>query len=236
MDHDRFSVLIPWRTDNGPREVIFEWIVQRYLYFYGDNVQLCIADSGHDPFNRAASRNKAFNEAVHDVILIADADTPPQRDFVRAFRSLRLFDLAYSYPYKTYYALKQELTERLLRSSSDVEIPSPSPVEIEFRMESWAGSICMTKKSYEAVNGYDERFIGWGYEDTAFREACSVLLTESVRLPGHVVHMWHPFPKEETWEQPDIKNNEDLFAEYERAGSPPVMQSLVDSRYGLTDD
>lgn len=228
-----FSVLIPWRSDNGSRQEVFDWIISRYEAFFGDQAQLCIADSGHEPFNRAASRNMAFEEAEHRLVLIADADTTPQRYFTYVFEDITPESLSYVYPYRTYYAIKSTPTNELLQHPPDVHIPPPDVTEIEFRMESWAGSICMPSKAFEYINGYDEGFTGWGYEDTAFRESCKRLLTGLQRPSGHVVHLWHPNGKEQTWDQPEIKKNERRFMDYQKAGSSELMKDLVESRRGL---
>lgn len=52
---------------------------------------------------------------------------------------------------------------------------------------------------WDEVGGYDERFVGWGGEDTAYARACGTLGTVG-RVRGELVSLWHPHvPKAERY-------------------------------------
>jgi hypothetical protein len=56
------------------------------------------------------------------------------------------------------------------------------------------GDFSLWRSDYEAVNGFDERFVGWGQEDDDFGLR---LRTAGVRLDSildltHSLHVWHP--------------------------------------------
>jgi len=52
------------------------------------------------------------------------------------------------------------------------------------------GLLVIHREAFDKVGGYDETYIGWGYEDSAMNIS---LLLKSVwdRLPGHAWHIWH---------------------------------------------
>jgi hypothetical protein len=53
----------------------------------------------------------------------------------------------------------------------------------------------MPRAVFDDLGGFDERFKGWGFEDMAFQSAiCGLYGYE--RIPGDVVHLWHPRSEE----------------------------------------
>ncbi|GAG49766.1 unnamed protein product, partial [marine sediment metagenome] len=68
------SVLIPWRSAEPERDVIFNWVTARYHKLM-PGIEVVTADSSGEHFNRGQARNRAFEESSGDILLIADADT-----------------------------------------------------------------------------------------------------------------------------------------------------------------
>lgn len=62
------------------------------------------------------------------------------------------------------------------------------------RKVSFGGHFSAFKKDIEAVNGYDENFVGWGGEDTDFalRMVRAGFRGISVIKTARVLHLWHP--------------------------------------------
>jgi hypothetical protein len=220
------SILIPWRTDKGHRERIFNWTEPRWLDLLPD-AELVVASDNGQPFNRARARNNAFANCFGDVLVIADADTTvPSSD-----QLTRAIDLAESgewvLPYDVYYNLCREDTEELLRNRPT--IPLSEPERWEFRLlTAESGVLVLPREAFVAVGGYDERFVGWGFEDRAFALALSALWRPPVRLPGYVVHLWHPVGLDEAFNSPTIHDNQARWLRYERAtGNRELMAALV---------
>jgi predicted glycosyltransferase involved in capsule biosynthesis len=79
------------------------------------------------------------------------------------------------------------------------------------RNKSQAGVLVMPREAYEAVEGYDERFKIWGYEDNAFAEKLNKKWCPALRTSGDVVHLWHARGLD--FDHPDIDVNRKLFEE-----------------------
>lgn len=62
------------------------------------------------------------------------------------------------------------------------------------RKVSFGGHFSAFKKDIEAVNGYDENFVGWGGEDADFaiRMVRAGFRGTSVIKTARVLHLWHP--------------------------------------------
>lgn len=62
------------------------------------------------------------------------------------------------------------------------------------RKLTFGGHFSAFRKDIEAVNGYDENYVGWGAEDQdiAFRMVRAGLRGTSVIRTARVLHLWHP--------------------------------------------
>jgi len=70
------DVIIPWRTDNGPRQEIFDWVLSRWKAHY-ESFGVIVSDTGDEVFSRGASRNQGVRDSDADIVILADADTTP---------------------------------------------------------------------------------------------------------------------------------------------------------------
>jgi glycosyltransferase involved in cell wall biosynthesis len=62
------------------------------------------------------------------------------------------------------------------------------------RKSTFGGHFSVYKADIEAVNGYDENYVGWGAEDMdiAHRMVLAGFRGKSVILTARVLHLWHP--------------------------------------------
>lgn len=219
------SVLIPWRDTGVDRRMAFDWTTLRCEALL-PAAQICVADSGHEPFNRGASVNCAATQARGDALVILDADTFfHQEQIIEAVQSLHGHDV-WILPYEVYINLDVATTGQLLSSSPTVTV-DPMAVGAEFRLtDSVSGLIVLTRSGFEQVGGFDERFRGWGFEDRAFECAANTLLAPCLRLPGYCYHLAHEVT--ERFDQPEIHHNRNLAEQYRQStGQPDRMRQLV---------
>lgn len=155
---------------------------------------LFMADSPGDLFSISGARNAAALAAGDwDVVAFEDPDRVAplenlQRGFVHAFATGRV-TLAYDH----YYSMSP--------AGHELGLDAVVPIGDNERERAWqeasydqaalycpGGLTIVPRAVWDRVGGFDERFIGWGYEDAAFLIAAG----EFDRLSGPAYHFWHP--------------------------------------------
>ena len=232
------SIIIPHRFTDSRRLEIFNWIHERYERLYPDS-PIIIADSDEDkPFSRSQARNYAVDNADTEFILLADADTMSFRPFVKSAIEMIEKGTPWVIPYgiSGYYNLRKPYTDKVMAMKPDAFI-APDAFEWKHQLESWAGQIVMSKGAFEQVNGYDERFIGWGYEDNAFQRAMDTIVGPFKRIEaGWTAHLWHAEPGSDRWAQPHFADNRVRMTAYlDSAGNREAMLETVKGNRGISD-
>lgn len=205
------SVVIPWRTDSGHRERLMQWTTDRWRKLYErEDIEVLLSDSGDKTFSRGKSRNYGARISIGDVIVVADADTVPMKNSVdEAVEIARTGRWCLAYEEGKYYNLAEGPSEVLLASPSDVDIEEPIEGSYEHKLTSWAGMLVVPRDAFDVHGGYDERFVGWGWEDNAFQKTLDRRYGKHKRASGFVVHLWHPVS--EGFNTPEELANRELF-------------------------
>jgi len=186
----RVVTLIPWRGGDERRE--WCWDVTRpslevlgFPIFTGD---------APGPWARAHAVNAAARTAGSwDVALIGDCDTIPDAASIRRAIAWVLDTRGGARPHAERWMTTKEgalvLAQRGPRGLNHDTSRSARPRHIG-RMFAGGGLLVVHRDAWETVGGYDESFVGWGYEDSAMTLA---LLTQTAwhRLPGEAWHLWH---------------------------------------------
>lgn len=192
---------------------------------------LLVVDSGHEPFARAATRNLGASlalEAGLDVAVVCDADTVPE--YVPLARAIHgaAEDGLLHLPYTRYRALTPAGSRRYMRGRD----PERCTAELDWEA-STGGVFVIQPHRWFDCGGMEERFTGWGFEDTSFRIAADALLGPTVRHPGLIVHLWHPSTQDRG--TPEKETAKQLALRYDAAeGNPDAVQSLLSERQGGT--
>lgn len=159
----------PWRP-TPDRLAAFELVCNWYESALPDAVQV-LADSGHEQFSRAASRNLAVRMARDyspDVVVISDADTIPTPAGLTAAIAAAVHG-GMHYPF-----------DRYLYAGSDCAPGGNTGGIYVCRPDVWW-----------AAGGMDERFHGWGGEDDAAHAAFEALVGKPTCHPGFAVSFPH---------------------------------------------
>lgn len=231
----KVAFLIPYRPDGGRRTEIFQWVHQRICrQFEGLDVHV-VSGSNPGEFSRSRSKNELAGMAPNaDILVFQDADTiAPVEFYLQSFRTLEANPRQWVLPYTHYYNLSEVATDDLLSRDPLYELPERDVRDRQLYehdlLDAISGAVVVTREAFEAVNGFDERFIGWGYEDRAFETALTTLWGQLTRLDSHVYHLWHPCPPETTWEQPQLQANRRHNDKYNAArGRDVAMRALVE--------
>lgn len=261
---DGISIIIPFRCPdkNNRRTHNFNWL-KKYWKYQLPGAEVIV---GHDhridlPFSKSTAVNNAAAKATGDVFVIVDADGYVSIEAIlecaKQIRRARSRGHRLWYvPYRQFYRLTEEASNRVLESSSrrPYQFSTPPPLDAILDTSGsqhghWFGALIqiMPKEAFEEVGGWDNRFRGWGGEDHAAMRAMDTLYWHHKTLPGQVLHLWHPMLspkgtdswvhwKYRIWEkQTKTGNNDVLLSKYHGAnGHRKRMRKLLDE--GLKDD
>ena len=187
------SYIIPFADSGCPhRKRAYDWVL-RYVRdvlcpaFPGEVVTFEKGTADHLAGNRAAMRNLLLDASSGETCIIIDADSYASIDYLRsalaAVKSQKCWCGSEAFAYLT-----REETGRIYATN---RIPE-SPVPLHFNRHCTGGVLVVPRAAIEAVNGYDEHFVGWGYEDTCFGLSLDILWAPRVRIAGNAGHLWHP--------------------------------------------
>jgi hypothetical protein len=195
-------VLVPYRSDNGHRDRLWEYLCDGYWPQFGWPV--CVgADPGGGRFNRSAAVNAAAAQRPWDVAVIADSDTwvPPgqlRRAAGLAVESGRLVSAL-----SGVVEFDRDCTEAMLAARFSEKTLSVGAVRTD-ELATQSSMLVVTRQLWDNIGGFDEQFSGgWGGEDNAFWRAASILAGAPLRVPGFAFHLWHEPAATDTYKRSD---------------------------------
>lgn len=217
------SILIPWRSQDPYRVAAWEYNRRRWETL---GVQLCVADDDRTtgPFSLARAVNKARKDAAGEHLAIFGADhIPPDQD-----RLDWIFARLHRHPWTTVYATTRIFssvsTERILRGLV------PTAAMSSHLIHMCEGVVALRAEVWDDVGGMDERFEGWGAEDTAFKATLRALYPDGHDDGvGEAWALWHP----DRHGTPELTAaNIARCTEYETAAREGRMREFLEARHG----
>lgn len=193
MPEPRVVILVPRRAGNEPRDATWAFVRGRWQ---AEHPSWGLFEGHHDlgPFNRSAAINRAAGLAdwerddPWDVAVIIDADVLCDADRVRAGVDMALATGRMVLPFDVRRDLNPTGSTMVQRGYSG----SWDRYVHRTYTEMVSSVVVVTRQLWEAVQGFDETFVGWGFEDNAFAASCETFGGAFVRLPGELWHLWHP--------------------------------------------
>lgn len=185
------AIVVPWRPAVG-REQSFE-LAWRYNSKEFADFKIYFSDSVGERFNVSEARNRGCIQAIEDgykTLVIMDADTIFSRDNVmKAIEEVstkHVISYIYTYAFET----NEKLSHLLSIGATPLDELAKDGGLFEGHVGSgWA----MSSEMFWEINGWDENFIGWGWEDNALQKAYELLFSsEMSRAPGTCYRLWHP--------------------------------------------
>lgn len=211
------AVLIPWRGGDPWRERLYDWVVSEWLktdldVFVGNPTDMV------GPFSCSSALNNARRRAPrYDYYVVAAADHIPSP--VAIADAGRSGDVPWAPLFGSTAGLSRDTTEALITGLTGPQrIPKRFP-EGETGFAPFCTALMVVRADvWDEVGGYDERFVGWGCEDTAFRLALETLYptTEQPAPTATTYALWHEAASRE-----HFGANAALVGEYMTASSSP---------------
>jgi hypothetical protein len=182
------KMLIPWWERSSELRFRNRRLV---LDFYQDQLPEWRPTIWSDTFLQF-SKAKTVNRIMHpdysdvDVIVLNDADSLCPADQIREAIRLAFEQPGLVFAYTSYCRLDQRTTEGLSHWSQAFE----APVEREIEDSGSQGCAAISRRCFLELGGYDERYVGWGYEDLEFARRAN-LRWRNRRVEGDLTHLWH---------------------------------------------
>jgi hypothetical protein len=222
-----FSFCVPFgEGDDDPLRTRNFGYVLGYLQAHWPDIRLIVAEAFNTDgtFNRSAARNVAFDQVTTEGVIFYDADVlvPPEQ-LHAAMTAVEAGSATWAYPFDRWLGLTAEASDEICWDGRlDYEDVSASAQVVE---KSWGACHVLPVAAVEAVGGWDDRFLGWGYEDNAFDAAVTELWGPPTCVPGPVYHLAHEAAR---FGDPLIEEARALWARYQAAvGYPDVMRQVV---------
>jgi hypothetical protein len=210
------AIVVPWRAAEG-REQSFD-LAWRYNNKEFADFKVYFSDSVGERFNVSEARNRGCIQAIEDgykTLVVIDADTIFSRDSVleavKEVSTKHVISYAYTHAFET-----NERTSHLLNIGAT---PLGELAESNALLWGHVGSgWAMSSEMFWDINGWDENFHGWGWEDTAFQKAYELLFnSEMYRAPGICYRLWHS--------ERDSSNLEDNRLRYDKLYNHPAVNA-----------
>lgn len=219
----KIPVFVPYRSDSGARAM--NWVYANALLW--DNLDWAtvhLGESPDGPFNISAARNDAASKADWDVAIFADADSIVPAETLDAAVAEARVSQQPVIPHSRWVNVQKDEVQDLLTKGWIPFNPKRTVVS------GTKGSvIVLPRAAYDAVNGFDERFQGWGWEDTAFYHAVTHLYSPVIQFEGNVLHLDHERPKEDTHRGTDENaiRNRQHYRKYQQARNETELRKLI---------
>jgi len=203
-------------------------------------------------FRACRARNNAVREAEGEILIFIDSDIimPPQfieifykksqKNVINLSRSIRLgkeetekilIEEIKKQDLRKYYVFKSiwKNIERFFRDKLYFYF-KPQKTAGKFRSMAFS----MYKEDYIRINGFDEKFIGWGSEDVEFGYRCFIngLKIKNSHLSNFQLHQWHDNYSKGTQEEEEYKK----IMEEKRDKGELKQQQLPEYGYAKTYD
>lgn len=175
--------LVPFRGGEPRREFLWDH-TKPILEEIGFPIHL--GDSTGEWARAEAMNNASTSAGNWDVAILADADTIPDIDSIDRAISWVQSTRGAARPHMERWMLTESGTDKFLRLGREALV-------LEDYDKQWQGGglLVVHRECWDKVGGFDERFVGWGREDTCFNLR-ALRRASWDRLPGDAWHLWHP--------------------------------------------
>jgi hypothetical protein len=194
----RTVLLVPRRDDNGWRDSVWLYCKKRWAQ-YAPDIPIYEGYHTDGPFNRSMAINTAAAladiDGRWDTAVVIDSDVLIKMGLFRRAIETAEQTGRVTWGHRRWRGIGEEWAGHVVSKKIDLG-PDLDGMDMDVLVErtnpiSWSCCVAIPRRVWDDLGGFDERFIGWGFEDMAFQSAvCGLYGWE--RIEGDVYHLWHP--------------------------------------------
>jgi hypothetical protein len=229
----KVAILVPYRAGVKDRDELWEFARS---WWTNDHPEWSIVEGHHNagPFNRSAAINRAAEEAGDwDVAVVIDADILCDPHAVRAAVEVAAATDAMVLAGDERVMLTKQGTRKILdgyRGNWRVR-----GVQERVYTDGCSCCVVVSRKLWDATGGFDPLFVGWGFEDIAFRVTAETLAEKPmVKLSAAMFHLFHLTSHENQSKSPLYRANSARCDRYKAAHwDLEKLRPLLDEARGI---
>lgn len=214
--------VIPWRPNGDKwRKRAQQWQVRQFERL-GLPYAIAPDPVENGPFSVSRSMNHYLLNNKHDFIAFGADHVPSIEVFRRTQEQLKT--VPYYHPYSRTWDLSEDSTLAVLNGSMEAVL-SNRRLTYAGKVDFCTGLVAMRYETWQAVP-YDNNFKGWGYEDTAQREAMRTLFGSRAAGKETLIGLYHE--KGSVRNPYTVANRDRFMNEYRpRFGKRDEMEALM---------
>ena len=219
----RVGIVLPWRSSKT-RTAGFEASLKRHELLFPD-ANIYKSDSVGDRFNPSEARNRGCLQAIADgceVLVVLDADTLFMQSSIEEAIKIATTKNIVCYSYTLATELGLEDTKRYLDGTFNPFSLEGLGIGVPTSDHVGSGWV-LTPETFIKMNGWDENFLGWGWEDNAFQEAHLKLFgTPMKRASGVCFRLCH-----QERDMQNLDDNRSRFFRYKETTSEDIKDLIA---------
>jgi predicted glycosyltransferase involved in capsule biosynthesis len=208
--NDNFNAEIIVINDKPDKDEYPTWIeeIVDNLIIFNNNLE----------YKRCYCLTKAAKESKGDILCFWDSDIMIDPKFIaEAYEKIISGEFDHIYPYNGLFINVEKESFDVLgeKNPTDLFIDRYNSEHPSFSVShtmSCGGCLLISKESYDKIGGYDERFIGWGYEDNDILQRSSRYNKVGRILDNNAIcwHLQHDFAVRIHGNE-FLKHNQEIF-------------------------
>lgn len=196
----KLSIIFPYRPGNKYYDTNLVYVRNKLeKEFPKSEIILGEEDNTNLPFSRSNAINNGVAQSNNNILMIHDTDMLlPKKNIEKGTKLLKTYPMIY--PYYHYLLLSKETSQKI-KNGMDYTYEDLLKTDIQELGEPGnigGGAILLRRDAYDTIGGYDERFIGWGWEDVLFNYKIKETYPVYEGAWGkwldndNIFHLWHP--------------------------------------------
>lgn len=219
-------ILVPRRRDYGHRDRLWDFVKRCWVEHFPT---YAIHEGFHEedePFNRSKALNRAAAEAGDwEIAIVIDSDV--------VIDNVNLIYEAIRVASRGRLASAFDVRKHLSRDATDAILAGvPFGWELHATLDeenAVSGALVVPRDLWDRAHGFDEKFIGFGYEDLAFVIVCETMSERKIyRASGILWHLWHEKSPEDHEDHPGLIRNKERWMRYAYLQfSPKLLEAFI---------